>query len=184
MSLCLRHGARAVRAAAHPLAVPLRVFARASLFVAATFAIAACMSDPSLAPGSGAPSYAPAGSAPPALAAASERLDIGTWQWVITEGPGTASVKAAAPEHYTLKFEGGGRVLVRADCNRGSASYEVNGNAMTFKPIAVTRMGCPAGTQDAQFIQALSRTTAYGMRGDELALALSDGATMRFRHVP
>lgn len=157
--------------------------ARVALLAAATFALAACMSDPSLAPGSGAPSYAPAGSAPPALSAASERLDIGTWQWVITEGPATASVKAAAPERYTLRFEGGGRVLVRADCNRGSGAYEVNGNAMTMKPIAMTRMGCPGGTQDTQFMLALSRVTAYQVRGDELALTLPDG-TMRFRHVP
>jgi len=138
------------------------------------------MSDPSLAPGSGAPSYDPASGKPPALSAASERIAIGSWQWQRTDGPGTRSVASSAPDRYTVTFEGGGRVLVRADCNRGSGAYAVDGNAMTFKPIALSRMGCPAGSQDTEFVQALSKVNAYRFDGNALVLVLSDGATMRF----
>jgi len=180
MSPLFRQRDRACLAAAHRLPALARASA---LVVATTLSLAACMTDPSLAPGSGAPSYVPAASAPPALSAGSEQLAIGSWQWLSTEGPATARITAEAPDRYTIKFEAGGRALVRADCNRGSGSYEVNGNAMSFKPIAMTRMGCPGGTQDTQFLQALSRVNGYSIRGGDLVLTLSDG-TMRFRHSP
>ncbi len=139
------------------------------------------MSDPNLAKDSGAPSYAPSNAAPPALSAAANELGIPTWQWVRTDGADGRVVNAAAPERYTLKFEGGGRVLVRADCNRGSGSYEVNGAQMKLAPIALTRMGCPPGSQDAEFTQAISRVSTYAIANRELTLRLADGATMRFR---
>jgi len=160
-----------------------RILARAGALVAA-LALASCTSDPNLAPGSGAPSYGPAGATPPQLSAASERLAIPTWQWVRTDGPGERAVNATAPDRYTLKFDGGGRVLVRADCNRGSGAYEVNAGTMKLMPIALTRMGCPAGSQDAEFMQGLARVTGYRMDGNELVLAQADGGAMRFRGSP
>jgi len=150
----------------------------------AALVCAACMSDPNLSPRSAAPSYSPASAMPPTLSRAANDLAIPTWQWhraTLAEGRDIAS---AAPERYTLKFEGGGRVHLRADCNRGSGSYEVNGSAMKLSPIALTKMGCPAGSQDAEFVQALRRVTGYAIDDKELSLALSGGGTMVFRAAP
>ena len=152
--------------------------------VAAALVLGGCMSDPNLAKGSGAPSYSPSNAAPPALSAAANELAIPTWQWVRTDAADGRVVNAAAPERYTLKFEGGGRVLVRADCNRGSGSYEVNGGQMKLAPIALTRMGCPPGSQDAEFVQAIGRVSTYAIDSGQLTLRLADGATMRFRATP
>ena len=155
---------------------------RSCLVLAAAFAACGCtLSDPNLAKGSGAPSYAPSGAMPPTLSAAANELAIPTWHWQRSQLADGRTVVAAGPERYTLRFEGGGRVLVRADCNRGSGAYEVNGNAMKFAPIALTRMGCPPGTQDAEFMQALSKAASYNIADGELVLTLSDGGTMRFR---
>lgn len=139
------------------------------------------LSDPNLAKGSGAPSYAPAAALPPTLSASANELAIPTWHWQRSQLADGRTVVAAAPDRYTLRFEGGGRVLVRADCNRGSGAYEVNGNAMKFAPIALTRMGCPAGTQDSEFMQALSKAASYNIADGELVLTLSDGGTMRLK---
>ena len=75
-------------------------------------------------------------------------------------------------------------MLLRADCNRGSGAYEVNGSAMKLSPAAVTKMGCPPGSQDSEFLQALSRVTGYAIDGKELTLTLSGGGSMSFRAVP
>ena len=88
---------------------------------------------------------------------------------------------AAAPEHYTLLFQNGGRVNVRADCNRGGGSYEVNGGAIRFGAIALTRMGCPPGSQDGEFLRSLAQAAAYAIERGDLVLTLADGAAMRFR---
>lgn len=157
---------------------------RATAVLAAALALAACMSDPNLSKGSGAPSYSPANAVPPSLSAAANELALPTWQWTRTDTADGRTIAAAGPERYTLRFEGGGRVLVRADCNRGSGSYEVNGAQMKLMPIALTRMGCPPGSQDGEFTQALSRVASYAIEGGQLSLRLTDGATMRFRATP
>ena len=75
-------------------------------------------------------------------------------------------------------------MLLRADCNRGSGAYEVSGAAMKLSPVALTKMACPSGSQDTQFVQALSRVTSYAISDKELVLTLSGGGTMTFRAVP
>jgi heat shock protein HslJ len=152
--------------------------------VAAALAASCAMSDPNLLPRSGAPPYMPASAIPPTLTSAANDLGIPTWQWQRTRAADGRIVSATAPDRYTLKFEGGGRVLVRADCNRGSGAYEIDGGTMKMGPVALTRMGCPAGSQDAEFTQALSRVKGYAINGGEMTLALADGGTMTLRAVP
>jgi len=150
--------------------------------LALAFTTAACsMRDANLAPGSGAPAYVPANATPPVLSAASNELVGPVWQWQRTLMSDGRSIAAAAPERYTLTFEGGGRVLLRADCNRGSGTYEINGSTMKFGPAALTRMGCPPGSQDGEFALSLSRVASFAVVDGELELQLADGATMRFR---
>ena len=139
------------------------------------------MRDPEM---SGAPSYQPANAAPPALSVASNELVGPVWHWQATRSADGRTVAAAAPDRYSLAFQGGGRVLVRADCNRGAGSYEVNGNAMKMGPVALTKMGCPPDSQDAVYASALARAASYAIAGGELTLTLADGGTMRFRAQP
>jgi len=145
---------------------------------------AGCMSDPGLSSRAGAPSYSPAGAMPPALSSAANDLAIPTWHWQRAKLADGADIAAASPDRYTLRFEGGGRVLLRADCNRGSGSYEVNGAAMKLSPVALTKMACPTGSQDAEFLQALSRVSGYAISDRNLVLTLANGGTMTFRGVP
>jgi heat shock protein HslJ len=167
-------GCRFLRASSRMRVVPV--------FVAAAVAVSACtMRDPALAPAAGAPAFVPSNAAPPVIAMASNEIVGPVWQWQRTDLPGGASVVAAAPERYTLAFQGGGRVLLRADCNRGSGGYEVNDNAMKLGAVALTRMGCPPDSQDGEFLRQLERVARYAVAGGELALTLSDGGTMRFR---
>lgn len=131
-----------------------------------------------------APAYVPANAMPPVVTVASSEIVGPVWQWQRTQLGGAPAVVAAAPDRYTLSFQGGGRVNVRADCNRGSGSYEVDNAQVKFGAIALTKMACPAGSQDADFLRMLVRATAYAIDRGELVLTLSDGASMRFRPVP
>ena len=81
--------------------------------------------------------------------------------WQETELAGGARVTPAAPERYTLEFGSDGRVRLRADCNRGSAAFETGANrTLALSAIGTTKMGCPSGSQDAEFLRELGRSTA------------------------
>jgi heat shock protein HslJ len=148
--------------------------------IAAAIAVTACAAR-GPASSAGAPAFVPSNAAPPVLDMASNEIVGPVWQWQRSDLPGGASVVSAAPERYTLAFQGGGRVLLRADCNRGSGAYEVNDTAMKLGPAALTRMGCPPDSQDAEFLRQLARVARYTVAGGDLVLAHSDGGTMRFR---
>jgi heat shock protein HslJ len=160
--------------------LPLR-----SIAVALAIATGACaMQDPALAPSAGAPKYVPANAAPPITTVASNEIVGPVWVWQRTQLADGKLVMPAAPERYTLTFQGGGRVNLRADCNRGGGAYEVNGGAMKLGPAALTKMGCPADSQDTEFVGELARVASYGVVNNELTLTLADGSTMRFRAQP
>ncbi|HYR00005.1 MAG TPA: META domain-containing protein, partial [Casimicrobiaceae bacterium] len=77
---------------------------------------------------------------PPPMAVAGDALLTGTvWRWTGTVMNDDTRVTPDAPERYTIAFQPGGKVAVRADCNRGSGSYTLDGSALSFGPIAMTR---------------------------------------------
>ena len=110
-----------------------------SLVFALPFLVAACAGSdsPPTLPGS-------VNAPPPAIAPAADSgdalLTAGTWVWQGTQMSNDVKVVPDVPERYTLEFQPGGRVNVRADCNRGSGSYLLNGSTLTFGPIALTRV--------------------------------------------
>ena len=118
---------------------------------------------------------------PPAMAASGDSLLTDTvWAWQGTQMKDGSSVAPDAPERYTLTFLPGGRANVRADCNRGSASYLLDGSQLSFGPVALTKMMCPPGSRDAEFLRGLAAVASQGWSGNELTLNLGDGAVMRF----
>lgn len=119
---------------------------------------------------------------PPPITAAADTLLTGTvWSWQGTQMSDDARVAPDAPERYTLEFEPGGKVNIRADCNRGSASYLLNGSTLSFGPIALTRAMCPPGSRDAEFLKGLQAVSGQLFRGNDLVLTLKfDSGSMRF----
>ena len=72
----------------------------------------------------------------------------------------------------TLRLEGGA-VAVDTGCNTGRGSYTVAGDAITFGPIATTRMACgdPNGQQVEQAVlTVLSGTATFAIDGPVLTL--------------
>jgi len=144
--------------------------------IPALAALAACATNaPPVLPGT-------VNAPPPPLAAAGDALLTGTvWRWTETVMNDDTRIKPDAPERYTLEFQPGGMVAVRADCNRGSGSYVLNGSALTFGPLAMTRAMCPQGSKDADFLRGLANVQGQLFRGDDLVLTLkADAGSMVF----
>jgi heat shock protein HslJ len=133
------------------------------------------------------PPPAPAASGSPAAVASSEPtlppdvVEV-TWQWVSFVTP-VEQLQVDAPERYTLRFDRAGRLAVRADCNRGTTSYSVSPDRrVEIRPIALTRMACPAGSLSDRFVKEVGRATSYLVKDGALLVELPvDSGTLRFR---
>ena len=119
---------------------------------------------------------------PPPMAAPGDALLTNTpWAWQGTQMKDGNRITPEAPDRYTLTFQPGGQVSVRADCNRGSGSYLLNDTALSFGPIALTKMFCAQGSRDAEFLKELAAVASQGFSGNELVLTLQgDAGSMRF----
>jgi heat shock protein HslJ len=93
------------------------------------------------------------------------------------------TIPVAAPDRYTLRFEGPGRVALRADCNQGRGTYSVHPDRrIIFGPLALTKMACPAGSLSDRFARDVGRAAIWFVRDGDLYLDLpADSGTLRFR---
>jgi heat shock protein HslJ len=106
------------------------------------------------------------------------------WQWERTVTP-VETVVSPAPDRYTLQLAANGRLLVRADCNRGTGSYRIGAGTLSFGPVATTRMACPPGSLDARFLHDLQRASGFFVEGGKLFVELpADSGTLLFRREP
>ncbi len=87
------------------------------------------------------------------------------------------------PDRYTVRFDSGGRLAVRADCNRGTGTYTVSSDRrLMVNPLALTRAMCPPGSMSDRFAAQVSRATRYEVRSGDLYLTVAaDSGTLRFR---
>lgn len=116
----------------------------------------------------------------PAGAAPSGTSPIGLWHW---EGQLASAdpVVVSQPDRYVLDIQAGGKALVRADCNRGSASYKMEGRTILFKLGSFTRAACPAGSLSDRFVRMLEAVVSQRTRGDNLFLDLpAEAGSLKF----
>lgn len=104
----------------------------------------------------------------------------GVWQW---SGLISAAEKITVenPERYTLELQAGGKAQLRADCNRGTATWKSDGRAIGIKPGALTKAKCPPGSLDGRYLKALELAAGHRIRADRLFLDLpGEGGSMMF----
>ena len=142
--------------------------------------LGACAPQPPAPPGPARPAPAQEAAAP---ALPAELLDV-DWGWVGMTTP-VEDVNVHVPDKYTIRFRSGERIEVRADCNRGSASYSIGADRrIEIGPVALTRMACPPGSLSDRFARELGRVGSYFVQDGELHLELSvDSGTLRFRRL-
>ena len=91
--------------------------------------------------------------------------------WVVSSGVDLAGSDAVPSATFTDDTVGGS-----TGCNRFTASYTVDGDAMEIGEIASTRMACPppADAIERAYLAALGRVAAWHLDGSELVLADDD----------
>ncbi|MEZ4541789.1 MAG: META domain-containing protein [Chloroflexota bacterium] len=81
---------------------------------------------------------------------------------------------------YTIAFNHDGTAAVVADCNSGSGTYQIIGDAgLNISILAVTAAACPAGSHSQTFIENLNFAGLFFINGGVLTIELmADGGTM------
>ena len=99
------------------------------------------------------------------------------WQWQTEELEDTSD--------HTIEFLADGHIAIRADCNRGRASFETFGeNGLRVGPVAMTRAACPPGSLEQRFVEQVVSSSSYAFDGENLVLyPVVEPGTMRFTPV-
>lgn len=112
-------------------------------------------------------------------------LPAGIWQLVRIEYPSGKVLTIEQPQNYTVQFLGNGRMQIKADCNGGSGTVDVQSDKLTIGALVTTKMACPSGSHDQVFLSSLQNAAAYMMDGEEFIVSQAfDGGEMVFRRVP
>ena len=116
----------------------------------------------------------------PAGASATGSL-IGTvWKWASFQSP-TEQFDVDTPEKYTLEFNTEGHVGIGADCNRGQASYSVDGTGLQLVMGPMTLAACPEGSRSDAFLRYLGQSASYFFEDGNLYIDLAvDSGTLKF----
>lgn len=103
------------------------------------------------------------------------------WRLIELPGDEAIAVDPALRAHLVLDAEQG-RVSGSSGCNRLAGTFTVEGEALSFGPLAGTRMACPPPAMELErrFHAALASVTRYAIDGETLTLASSDGPVARF----
>lgn len=142
-------------------------------FLAPAFLILSACGTPPQAPpepDQAATPAAPAVGAPPVAVPS----HLGVWYWAGSLGAdGHVSVVDAS--RYELDFREDGSLRVRADCNRGMSSYMLHSRyQLEIAPVGLTKMGCPADSQDSSFLRQLAAARALGAGAEWMLVDLRD----------
>jgi len=125
---------------------------------------------------------APASTAAPAQPGDTAVLADTDWQLVEILSMDGASFKPQDRSHYTLTFAADGKMLLRADCNRGGGTWRSQGpSQLQFGPIATTRMKCSPESLSERYLAQFEWVRSFVMRDGHLFLAtMADGAIIEF----
>lgn len=114
-------------------------------------------------------------------AEAPAKLEGGTWTLEsLVQADAVSSVPGRVPA--TLKFENG-KVTVFTGCNDGSATYQVDGQAITFESLAHTDKACGPDETAAEkaVLAALTGKVTYKINRSSLTLTNANGEGAQLR---
>ena len=103
-----------------------------------------------------------------------------TWQVVDIGGNPVAAGRPERQPH--LVFSPEGRISGSTGCNRLTGTYQLDGKALKFSPLAMTKMACPPplDAQERAFIQTINATASVRESGNILEL-LDAGGKVQMR---
>jgi heat shock protein HslJ len=119
------------------------------------------------------------------------------WQLVAIQSMDDAqgTVRPPDPGRYTLEFGADGRVAVRLDCNRGSATWQAQpaaqgrphrvAGSLLLGPLATTRAMCPPDSLAPRLTSSWPYVRSYLIEAGHLHLSLmADGGILAWAPAP
>lgn len=107
------------------------------------------------------------------------------WQWVQTLYNNDNKLVPSNPENYTIQFQEGGLVGVKADCNVKGGQFTADGSQLSITITHSTMAACEPGSLENEFVRDLEASAIFFFREGELYIDLKyDSGTMRFSSVP
>jgi heat shock protein HslJ len=106
--------------------------------------------------------------------------------WRLESLPGAdAKALAASQRGVNLRFDGG-RVDGFSGCNQLMGSYAIDGDRVTFGPLAGSMMACPepAMALETAVRKALSGSLRFAIHGEQLRLTAESGTELAFQAEP
>lgn len=107
------------------------------------------------------------------------------WQWAeLTETEPAGQSVVPDPESYTLALMPDGNASVKADCNRVSWPYRLEGNALTFDALFATTLAmCGPDSLYEQYLKLLGNGGLVSLENGRFVLELrNDAGLMVFDH--
>jgi len=102
------------------------------------------------------------------------------WQWTSTTSP-VDVVEPDDPSKYTLVLRPDGQTQVQADCNSATSTFTLDGQSITFGPMASTMAECGPDSLYGRYLKDLGGAAILFMDGEDLMVDLKfDSGTMRF----
>ncbi len=91
--------------------------------------------------------------------------------WKLVELEGEPATPGAGGKEPFLSFSEVDKVSGFAGCNRFTGSFQRDDAALSFSPLASTRMACAEGMeQENRFLAMLAEVERYSIHGNDLAL--------------
>jgi heat shock protein HslJ len=112
-------------------------------------------------------------------AAPADALAGTSWNVTGINNGNQAVVSLATGTAITLVFGTDGTVSGSGGCNTYSGNVAVDGDAISFGPLASTKMACPQPVmdQETQFFAALAASSTFNIGGSTLTMRDAGGAT-------
>ena len=110
------------------------------------------------------------------------RAAVSGAEWTLRELNGGPAPLGAGGRSATIQFEAdSARAAGFAGCNRWFAGYTLDGRALRFGDVGMTRMACADGmTLEQQLAAALQATRRYELDGTQLTFLGDGGPVGRF----
>jgi heat shock protein HslJ len=95
--------------------------------------------------------------------------------WKLTSLDGTPLTPDNWQEPYLVLSSESRQVAGSGGCNRFTGAYELNGDVLTFRQVAITMMACLKGmTTEQAFMKTLAEVKTWKIVGEQLELFASD----------
>jgi heat shock protein HslJ len=110
------------------------------------------------------------------------RAAVSGTDWELLELQGTPAPLGNGGRRATIRFEADtGRVAGFGGCNRYFGTYALDGAALRFGGLGMTRMACPQGMGlEQQLTEALAAARRYEIEDRELTLLGDAGVVAKF----